>query len=352
MRMKPPATVAVLIATYNRARLLGETLDVLAQSHTDPHFRWEVIVVDNNSTDDTRSVVTSRQASYPVRLTYLVERQQGRSAALNTAIASTGASLLLSTDDDVRVDRDWMLAGARALEQGADYVGGPVMPIWEAPPPAWIDLTRGDLWGTIAILDYGREEFAFERRRRVPLGANMGFRRSLVVRIGGFRVDLGRSNGRRLMGQEVPELLARARAAQLHGVYVPEMRVHHHIPAARLTKRYYHRWWMGKGYSKAILDAGQPVTETGLDLRTVPHFGAIPRFMLSDAVRDVLALLRSIVTGNACERTRREMRLAYLVGYLRERGLRRRPSYTPTALPPAAEVLVPAAGSSAVLTQL
>jgi glucosyl-dolichyl phosphate glucuronosyltransferase len=339
--MKRRATVAVLIATYNRAHLLGETLDVLAQSRTDPRFPWEVIVVDNNSTDDTPAVVTSRQASYPVCLTYLVEHRQGRSAALNTAIASTTAPLLLSTDDDVRVDHQWMLAGARALDEGADYVGGPVVPIWEAPPPAWLDLTRGDLWGTIAILDYGNEGFAFEHRRRVPLGANMGFRRSLIERIGGFRLDLGRSNGRRVMGQEVPELLARTRAAQLHGVYVPDMRVAHHIPAARLTKRYYRRWWMGKGFSKAILDAGQPVTERGLDLRTVPHLGAIPRFMLSDAVRDVLVLLKSIVTGNACELSRREMRLAYLIGYLRARGLRRRPTYTPTAVPSTSEAPVP-----------
>jgi glucosyl-dolichyl phosphate glucuronosyltransferase len=336
--MKRRPRVAVLIATYNRAHLLGETLDVLAQSRTDPEYPWEVVVVDNNSTDDTRAVVLSRQASYPVSLTYLMEGRQGRSSALNTAIAATNAPFLLTTDDDVRVEPDWMLVAARALEQGADYVGGPVFPIWEAPPPAWLDLTRADLWGTIAILDYGRDPFAFEQRRRVPVGANMGFRRSLIDRIGGFRVDLGRSNGRRLIGQEVPELLARARTAQLHGVYLPEMRVHHHIPAARLTKRYYRRWWMGKGYSKAILDAGQPITERGLDLRTVPHLGAIPRFMVSDAVRDIVALLKSILTGNACELARREMRLAYLAGYLRARGIGRRPSYTQAPLPSASDL--------------
>jgi glucosyl-dolichyl phosphate glucuronosyltransferase len=338
--MNDHANVAVLIATYNRAQLLGETLDVLAQSRTDHRFPWEVVVVDNNSTDDTERVVLSRRNSYPVRLSYLVERKQGRSAALNTAIAATNAPLLLSTDDDVRVDAEWLLAGTRALAEGADYAGGPVVPIWEEPPPPWLDLTRGDLWGTIAILDYGPETFAFEQRRRVPLGANMGFRRSLVDRIGGFRVDLGRSNGPRLMGQEVPELLARARMAQLHGVYVPEMRVHHHIPAARLTKRYYRRWWMGKGYSKAILDAGQPVTEKGLDLRTVPHLGALPRFMVSDAVRDVFVLMKALLTGDARETARREMRLAYLAGYVRARGIRRRPAYTPTALPSRSEIPV------------
>jgi glycosyltransferase involved in cell wall biosynthesis len=321
------ATVAVLIATYNRAALLAETLDGLAASRHRSGLCWEVIVVDNNSTDETRHVVVSRQPAYPVRLTYLVERQQGRSAALNTGIAATTAPLLLFTDDDVRVEPGWLEAGARALAEGADYVGGPVSPIWETPPPAWLDLTRGDLWGTVAILDYGPDTFTFEDRRLVPLGANLGIRRSLVERAGGFRIDLGRTNSRRLLGQEVPELLARARAAGLRGTYVPAMRVHHHIPAARLSRRYFRRWWTGKGHSKATLEAAQPLTELGLDLRTVPHVGGIPRYMLSDAVRDVIAYSRALLTGDAGERARREMRLAYFAGFARARGFLKRPTY-------------------------
>jgi glucosyl-dolichyl phosphate glucuronosyltransferase len=343
--MSSPARVAVLIATYNRAALLGETLDVLARCDTDPNLPWEVVVIDNNSTDDTRRVVETCQAKYPVRLTYLLERRQGRSAALNTGIAATSAPLLLFTDDDVRVEPGWILAGARALASGADYVGGPVVPIWEAPPPPWLDLSRSDLWGTIAILDYGSSRFAFEDRRRVPLGANMGLHRSLVERVGVFRADLGRSTGRRVLGQEVPELLARSRSANCHGVYVPEMRVHHHIPAARLTKRYYRRWWMGKGYSKAILDLAQPITETGLDLRTAPHIGSVPRFMISDAARDVLTYVRAFLTGDVCERFRREMRLTYLFGYLSARGLWRRPSYAQWTPPPSFDALAPAGSS-------
>jgi glucosyl-dolichyl phosphate glucuronosyltransferase len=340
--MTSSARVAVLIATYNRAALLGETLDVLARCDTDPHFTWEVIVVDNNSTDDTRRVVEARRPCYPVPLTYLTERRQGRSAALNSGMAATSAPLLLFTDDDVRVEREWVLAGAHALEAGADYVGGPVLPIWEAPPPQWLDLTRSDLWGTIAILDYGAARFAFEDRRRVPLGANMGLRRSLVERVGGFRAELGRSNGRRVLGQEVPELLARSRRVNGRGVYVPEMRVHHHIPAARLTKTYYRRWWLGKGYSKAILDLAQPITETGIDLRAAPHLGSVPRFMISDAGRDILRYARALLTGNACERFRREMRLTYLLGYLRARGLWRRPLYAATQPVPSFDPLAPA----------
>jgi glycosyltransferase involved in cell wall biosynthesis len=319
--------VAVLIATYNRAGLLGETLDVLAASHVPADLPWEVVVVDNNSNDATRSVVLTRQAGYPVPLRYVFERRQGRSSALNAGIAVTTASHFLFTDDDVRVAPGWLAAGATALADGWDYVGGPVRPIWETPPPAWLDLTRADLWGTIAILDYGREPFIFEERLRIPLGANMGARRSLVERIGGFKAELGRSSGKRVLGQEVPELLARARGAGMRGCYVPEMSVEHHVPAARLTKRYYRRWWAGKGHSKAILEAMQPVTEMGLDLRQLPHVGSLPRFMVADAGRDVIAWLRATAKGDVAEAFRREMRLAYLLGYLNVRSFWRRPAY-------------------------
>jgi hypothetical protein len=318
--------VAVLIATYNRATLLGETLDVLARSRTSPRLRWDVIVIDNNSTDDTRAVVESRQQRYPAPLTYLRETRQGRSAALNAGIAATTAPLLLFTDDDVRVDEGWIEAGVHALAAGADYVGGPVSPIWETEPPAWLDLTRSDLWGTVAILDYGREPFAFEDRRLVPLGANMGVRRSLIERVGGFRVDLGRTSSGRPLGQEVPELLARARARGLHGEYVPAMHVQHHIPSVRLTRRYFRRWWNGKGCSKAALEEIQPLTELGLDLRRVPHVGGVPRYMLGDALRDLWGYARALILGSAGDRMRHAMRLAYFAGFARARGLRR-PQY-------------------------
>lgn len=329
-------TIAVLIATYNRAQLLGETLDILARSLAPSSVTWEVVVADNNSVDDTRSVVLSRQAGYPVPLRYVFERRQGRSAALNAAMAATTAEGFLFTDDDVRVAESWLAAGATALSEGWDYVGGPVRPIWEAPPPAWLDLTRADLWGTIAILDYGAERFVFEERKRVPLGANMGTSRALIERIGGFRNELGRSRGKRVLGQEVPELLTRARAAGLRGLYLPEMSVDHHIPASRLTRQYYRRWWMGKGYSKSVLEALQPVTEMGLDLRQVPHIGSVPRFMLGDAVRDGIAMVSAALRGDLTERMRREMRLMYLAGFITARGIWRRPAYSGRPAPSAA----------------
>jgi hypothetical protein len=205
-------TATVLICTYNRADLLAETLDSLALSRTT--FRWNVIVVDNNSTDQTGSAVTSRAASYPVKLIYLFEPRQGKSNALNTGLAATDAEIIIFTDDDVRVGEGWVEASCRAMldDPTIDYTGGPVLPIWEQPRPPWLHEHRSDLWGTLAILDYGPQVFIFEDRQRVPLGANMAVRRRLIDRIGGFDPKLGRT-GKSLLGQEQAEFFCRPGAA-------------------------------------------------------------------------------------------------------------------------------------------
>jgi glycosyltransferase involved in cell wall biosynthesis len=310
----------VLIATYNRARFLERTLDSLRALAVAPGRHWEIIVVDNNSSDDTRAVVTRHARDFPVALRYLFESRQGRSSALNAGLAASSAPVIAMTDDDVRVEPQWLEAACAALSSGdAAYAGGPVRPMWESPPPRWLDLTRGDLWGTIAIQDHGDAPFVYEERRKVPLGANMAARRELFDRAGLFRADLGRSSGRLLLGQEVPELLMRARAAGLRGLYVPAMQVHHHIPSARLTRRYFRRWWFGKGVSRAALERMQPITELGIDLRRTPHIFGVPRYMYGTAARDLAGLLVATAARQPADAFRHQMMLAFFAGYVRAR---------------------------------
>lgn len=312
---------SVVIPTFNRDARLGETLDRVA-AVTPALSRWDVIVVDNNSSDETRTVVARRQTHFPVPLRYLFEPRQGRSWALNAGIQSTAASVLIFTDDDVLVGDDWLDAAVEPLVAGdaVSYTGGRVRPIWEVPRPAWLPEDRSDLWGTIAILDYGPDPFVFEDRRRVPLGANMAVHRSLFDRIGLFDPNLGRTGGsKQLLGQEVPEFLARSRRAGARGMYVPAMMVRHHVPAKRLTKEYFRRWWYGKGLSRAELDRMQPVTELGVDLTAARHIGGVPAFMLRTAVEDVLGWCASSVRFDAAERFRREVMLCYFAGYVTRR---------------------------------
>ena len=218
---------SIVIATYNRADDLRETLKSLAGLHADGP--WEVIVVDNNSPDDTRQVVLDAAPSFPVPLRYLFEREQGRSPALNCGIRAAAGEIIATTDDDVRVPADWLNRAAAGLERlQCDYVGGRVLPIWGGPRPAWLPDHGGKQWAVIALLDYGPEPIEFGTR--VPLGVNMAFRRSAFDRAGLFDPHTGRRAGT-LLGQEVREWCIRARKAGVRGFYVPELALRHIIPA-------------------------------------------------------------------------------------------------------------------------
>lgn len=325
---------SVLIATFNRAAMLDDTLASIARMRTTPGLAWECVVIDNNSTDDTRTVVERHAAGFPVPLRYLFESRQGRSSALNSGIAAARADILVFTDDDVHVADRWLDSACEALSSPTDpsmgFAGGPVRPRWEIPPPRWLDLDRGDLWGTIAIQDHGAVPFVYEEKRKVPLGANMAVRREVFDRAGLFRADLGRTGeGRLVLGQEVPEFLIRARAAGFRGWYLPAMEVHHHIPAGRLTRQYFRRWWFGKGVSRSALERLQPKTDTGVDLTRTPHLLNVPRYMYGSAVRDAFGWLHAFARRRPAEAFRRQMMLAYFAGYFwarrRKRGERPAP---------------------------
>ena len=324
----------VLIATYRRSRLLDATLRSIARLRV-PARTWDVIVVDNNSRDETRAVVERHAREFPVPLRYLLETRQGRSSALNAGLAVAEGTIVAMTDDDVQVEEGWLTAACDAILENRDpairYAGGPVEPMWETPPPEWLDLTRGDLWGTIAIQDHGTDAFVYEAARKVPLGANMAAHRTLFQDVGGFRADLGRTVGATPLGQEVPEWLMRVRAAGARGLYVPTMRVRHHIPASRLTRRYFRRWWYGKGISRAALERDQPTTELGLDLRQTPHLLDVPRYMFGSAARDMVGWLRARAAGHVTTAFRHEMMLAYFAGYVRARRTSRNSTVSSTA---------------------
>ena len=150
----------------------------------------------------------------------------------------------------------------------------------------------------------------------MPLGANMAARRDDARRgSAGFRADLGRSSGRLILGQEVPELLMRARAAGFRGVYQPAMALRHHVPARRLTRRYFRRWWFGKGVSRAALERGQSVTDTGLDLTKVSRVLSVPRRCTAPRFDTPPAGCRTRLRGRTAPAFRHEMMLEYFAGY-------------------------------------
>lgn len=312
---------SVVIATYNRARDLRETLQSLAT--LDPDGPWEVIVVDNNSPDDTRRVVLEAAVHFPVELRYLFEERQGRSPALNAGIRAARGGIIATTDDDVRVPPDWLNQAAEGLrEHGCDYVGGRVRPIWGAPRPEWLPDHGGKLWAVIALLDYGSKGLEFGTR--VPLGVNMAFTRAAFDRAGLLDPDTGRRAGT-LLGQEVREWCIRARRAGVRGFYIPGMVVHHIIPPDRLNKRYFRRWFYWRGVSRAMLyersglDMESP-EQTSLDFSKVPHVLGVPRYLLRTAAANAGGWLLGTLRGRRASAFEDQLCLWFFAGIVRQRA--------------------------------
>jgi glucosyl-dolichyl phosphate glucuronosyltransferase len=314
----PDVDATVLICTYNRSSFLADTLDSLSRTPANPGFSWNVLIVDNNSTDDTRAVVASRIDSFPVLVSYLFEPRQGKSNALNAGLCAARAAIIVFTDDDVRMGPGWLREAVRPLLERSDldYTGGPVRPIWEVPRPGWLN-EHGNLGGAIAVKDHGGRPFIFEDRRKTPLGVNMAVRRRLIERVGGFRPDLGR-NGKALLGQEQAEFFYRSREVGARGLYRPAMALDHVVPAARLTHSYFRRWWFWKGVSHARLHRLHGQTELGLDIDKVPRILGVPRFILGGALRDGLEWMGGWMRADTPNRTESWLGMIYCAGYCRE----------------------------------
>jgi GT2 family glycosyltransferase len=311
---------SIVIATFNRAADLRATLASLAGLR--PRGDWEVIVVDNNSTDTTRAVVEDAARSFPAPLRYAFEPAQGRSPALNAGIRLAAGDIIVTTDDDVRVEADWLDRAADGLERlDCDYVGGRVLPIWGAAPPAWLPNRGGKHWAVIALLDYGDRPIEFGAR--VPLGVNMAFRRSAFDAAGLFDPNTGRKAGT-LLGQEVREWCIRARAAGIRGCYVPEMRLEHIIPADRLCKKYFRRWFYWRGisrarlYERAGLDMEAP-ERTTLDFSRVPHVAGVPRYLYRKALASAAAFVRATARRDAVAAFDHEVWLWFFAGIVKQR---------------------------------
>lgn len=311
---------SIVIATYNRASVLADTLKSLAALR--PSAPWEVVVVDNNSPDATRAVVESMIPTFPVPLTYAFEREQGRSAALNCGFAIARGDIIVTTDDDVRVDPDWLDRIEAGLEsQHCDYIGGRVTPLWEGQRPEWLPATNGQLWAVIALLDYGPTPIQFGKR--VPLGVNMAIRRAALDRVGGFDPRIGRKAGT-LLGQEVREWCLRATAAGLSGYYIPDVAVRHLIPRDRLTKKYFRRWFFWRGISRAMLyaetglDMEKPEQST-LDFARVPHLAGVPRYLFRSAFGALKTSIVATLKRDPILSFERELWLWFFAGVLKQR---------------------------------
>jgi len=238
------ATISVCICTRNRAASLKRTLASLAQqTFAGP---WELVVVDNGSSDATREIAEGFTAA-PMR--YLLEPQPGLSRARNRALAAAEGELLVFTDDDVEVDAGWLAAFASAAERflEAGFFGGRILPRWPGTPPRWMHDPRLDLIaGLLVYYDLGEEVRPLRAADPLPFGASFALRRSLAAVAGTFRTDLGVTGTAPGRGEET-DFLRRACQLGISGAYVGDALCHHAVDTKRFRLRHLFRYGFHKG---------------------------------------------------------------------------------------------------------
>jgi glycosyltransferase involved in cell wall biosynthesis len=210
-----PVALSVIICTRDRAPQLERCLQKFKETQTFPNS-LELIVVDNNSSDDTKAVVRKFAASAPFHVGYFFESRQGLSYARNRGIAETSNSIIAFTDDDCLVDRQWASTIVRefSTDPSLAVLGGRV----EQGDP------NGQPVGTRTFSDR-KQISSFEELFGRMIGCNMAFSRKVFEVIGGFDPLLGK--GTSLGSAEDLDLLYRALKGQLTIVYVPEAVVFH-----------------------------------------------------------------------------------------------------------------------------
>jgi len=291
--------ISVVVATYNRAQMLPRALESLTCQDTGGRFTYEIVVIDNGSTDETRQVVedAARRSEFPIR--YLYEERQGVAYARNRGVKETRSKWIATFDDDQLAARDWLTELlAVALETGAQVVAGSVR----------LALSQDELSGLGRI---GRTALGEHRhydqprrcQRNVFLGAgNVLFERSVFDSIGSFDTSM------RVAGSEADFVLT-AREEGFDIWYAPEAVIHHRVPPYRLKTDYF-RWLMLR-YGSTHADHNRKHGGWGVML-----LGCVAR--IAKALLVTLPfLLMAYVKRNEAEVRGRQCLLWRVVGYTR-----------------------------------
>lgn len=241
--------ISVIICTYNRDKYIYNVLKSLALG-TLEHSAYEIILVDNNCTDNTRSEVDHFCNVFPqVTLRYFVETNQGLSHARNRGIRESKGDILVYVDDDATVNPEYLKTYADwfASHPETDAAGGPIIPHYETGiEPKWMTYFIKRL--LTGYLYFGDKARPFPGDN-YPGGGNAAYRASVFEKVGLYNVQLGR-NGDSLTGGEEKDIFDKMKREGMQFVYLPNAILYHSIPGYKLEADYFNRLTTGIGQSE------------------------------------------------------------------------------------------------------
>ncbi len=240
--------ISVILCTYNRDKYIYNVLKSVAENDY-PHDQYEVVLVNNNSTDGTENECRRFQADYPdIRFRYFLETNQGLSYARNCGIRNAQGDLLVYVDDDATVNPEYLRTYSDFFTHHPEAVaaGGPILPVYETKEPEWMThYTRQLITGKL-FLGNNQREFP---RGAFPGGGNACYRKSVFDTVGLFNVELGRK-GNSLIGAEEKDLFDKMTTHGMHFYYLPNAILYHIIPPHKLTQDYFDRLTYSIGVSE------------------------------------------------------------------------------------------------------
>jgi glucosyl-dolichyl phosphate glucuronosyltransferase len=285
--------ITVIICTFNRCATLAKALDSIASQVLPESVGWEVLVVDNNSTDQTREIIEDFCRRYPNRFRHIFEPQQGLSRARNAGIREAQGDIVAFTDDDVIAEPCWLqnLTGSLHDRNWAG-AGGRILPPPDFDPPEWLT----PCGALLPLFDLGERACDMNEP---PYGANMAFRKSMFEKYGNFRVDLGRCGGSLLMGEDV-EFGNRLLSAGERLYYEPSAVVEHPVAKDRLSKKHLRAWWMDFGRTR-IIERGVRPPILGIPRRFLSLVSLVFRLLPLRVIRWLFSLNMQRRFYNECQ---------------------------------------------------
>lgn len=304
--------VSVVICTYNRAESLKRTLNSILTMSVPEELLWEIIIVDNNSSDNTKDAAEEFRARSGLNVLYVFEREQGLSHARNRGIREAKGEIIAFTDDDVVVDGNWLVNVHEAFRvHNPAVMGGKVLMQGELAMPKWfskavsVPLGGFDVGNNIIIADS-------EYSGLVGIGANMSFKREIFDTIGFFRTDLGRKGNKLGMGEET-ELYWGIRNRGEKCMYYPSAIIHHCVDSRKMSKSYIRRWFFRIGEWRCFSDMF-------LRKDTGKTIVGIPRIKYRTAFRNLLGLLWYTFRNSQADAFVREVSIISFLGYCAQRA--------------------------------
>ncbi|MEO8664522.1 MAG: glycosyltransferase [Ignavibacteria bacterium] len=226
-------TVSIIIPTYNRANILGITLESCI-NQTYPKELFEIIVTDNNSTDNTKAVVEEWQAKSDVPVKYIMEPRQGAHIARNTAAKSAKGEILYFTDDDMIADKNLLVNIVKVFDMNFNVAvaGGKVLPKWEFDPPEW--LLKYFKNGSLSLIEKS-EKLIIASYDIGIYSCHQAMLKEVLFKCGGFNPDIVKE---KLMGNGETGLNIKILDAGYNFAYVDDAISYHMIPRSRMTQKY------------------------------------------------------------------------------------------------------------------